>query len=222
MLAATAAVWGVATVVTGWIMGDYFSAALGTAIGVVIFTLLFSVAKDREFSGRGEFVRWMADIRRPRRQDIAYVPLVVAVGIVSRLTLGTAQDLLLPAAEGGSHAAVSGSDPALEHFVLLFFVASVAAPFFEELVFRNGLQKLLTLRVGGPVAIVVTSLVFALLHVPSYGGFSAPPATLALPMGVVFVDSVLFGWAYWRTGNIAVAMAAHGASNAIAVLAFAT
>lgn len=101
----------------------------------------------------------------------------------------------------------------------LFLTAVIAAPFVEELIFRNGLQKALTSRVGGPVALLVTSLVFAGLHGPSYADSALSLLGLAIPLTIIFLTSVLLGLAYWKTENLLVPIAVHALMNFAAVIA---
>lgn len=215
-------VWTAATAVTGRLYGSYPVAALGTATGAGIFALVYATTQRHDFNDGREFLRWLVDIKLPTRRDGTVVAAVVLAGIASRLTLGTLQNLFAPAHETPAHTSVApGVEPATGYVLGLFVFAAVVAPALEELLFRNGLQKLLALRWSARPAIGLTSLAFTLLHVPSYGGFGAPATSLALPLAVVFVDSTLYGWAYHRTGNVVVAMLAHGTMNALAVVAFA-
>lgn len=106
-----------------------------------------------------------------------------------------------------------------DRFLPLFVTAVIAAPLVEELLFRNGLQKALTGRVGGPVAVLVTSLVFAALHWLSYASSAISALSLAIPLTIIFLTSVLLGLAYWKTENLLVPIAVHAAMNFIAVVA---
>jgi len=74
----------------------------------------------------------------------------------------------------------------------------------EELTYRALLQGRLTPFVGVQTAIVITSLIFGLAH------FSpGPTAIVAIDIGLVFIDSILYGLIYARSGNLIVAWAAH-------------
>lgn len=74
----------------------------------------------------------------------------------------------------------------------------------EEILFRGFLQGALERSVGRWAGIVVTAVLFGLIH-----GFSRAPAAAAL--------GVLLGWVVARSGSILPAVAAHAAVNAIAV-----
>lgn len=206
--------------VTGWIVGDYLSAALSVGVAVVIFGLLYR--RLAAFDSREEVVAWLNDLRRPTGMEVFYAGIVLLSSLGARLLAGTIHSLIATGQAPATHAAVSEPSPTTQQLVGLFLLAALIGPILEEFMFRNGLQKLLAAFVRPSVAIIATSIVFATLHVPQYGGFGAPLGALAVPVTVVFVDSCLFGTLYWRTGTIVAPMLAHGSVNAVALLTYAT
>ena len=78
----------------------------------------------------------------------------------------------------------------------------------EEALFRRFLYGRLE-RLGVPLAIVVTALTFALIHVPLYG-----PAALPIDLAA----GLLLGWQRWASGTWAVPAATHVVANLLAVL----
>lgn len=93
--------------------------------------------------------------------------------------------------------------PAL--IVLLVFLA-IGAPLVEELFFRGLLFRALLGRMPVPVAIIVSSVLFALAHFEAIqlAGLAAFGAVLA--------------YMAWRTGRLGMSIGAHMAFNAAAVL----
>jgi membrane protease YdiL (CAAX protease family) len=97
--------------------------------------------------------------------------------------------------------------------VIIALAATVIAPLHEELLFRGGMQTLLR-RVFGDsparvwVAIVVTSLAFALIH----SIWMAP---------AIFILSLCIGYLYERTGNLWAAILMHAGFNAVNTALFA-
>lgn len=94
----------------------------------------------------------------------------------------------------------------------LIFAAVVVAPFFEEILFRGGIQTVLRRvfgdgAVGAWAAIGVTSIVFAMFH-PMW----MAPGILAV--------SICLGYVYERTGNLWAAILMHAAFNAVNTLLF--
>ncbi|TAN36993.1 MAG: CPBP family intramembrane metalloprotease [Verrucomicrobia bacterium] len=94
------------------------------------------------------------------------------------------------------------NDQPLGTRLYLIGVAVVVAPFFEELLFRGMLLPVVAKRIGVGWAIMLVSVVFALvhLHVPSF-----------LPL---FVVAVAFSLAYLYSGNLLVSVVMHGLFNA--------
>jgi membrane protease YdiL (CAAX protease family) len=74
----------------------------------------------------------------------------------------------------------------------------------EEIVFRSLFQERLGWFIKTPIAIVVVSLLFGLMHT-SQGS----PAMVAVDVALVTVDSILFGLIFARGKNLYVAWLAH-------------
>jgi membrane protease YdiL (CAAX protease family) len=85
---------------------------------------------------------------------------------------------------------------------------SLLAAVAEEALFRGALYGALR-RWGAPVAIAGSALLFALVHIPSYG-----PAALPVDLGA----GLLFGWQRWASGRWTVPAATHAAVNLLAVI----
>jgi membrane protease YdiL (CAAX protease family) len=90
-------------------------------------------------------------------------------------------------------------------FALNFVVIAVVAPIFEEVMYR-GIGYGLLEPLGPGTAIVVTGVLFGLVHGYVY----------VLPIYVVY--GVTLGWLRARTGSIYPGMLAHGATNATALV----
>lgn len=77
----------------------------------------------------------------------------------------------------------------------------------EELVFRGYMQTRLTAAWGAPLAIVCTSLVFAVFHM------DLVHSTAVIALGIYM------GWVAWASGSVLAAMLAHFVNNFFSVLA---
>jgi membrane protease YdiL (CAAX protease family) len=86
-------------------------------------------------------------------------------------------------------------------------VTIVAAPIYEELIFRGILFPYIARQVGVAGGVLAVSAVFALIH-------SHIPSILPL-----FLLSVALCLAYWRTGSLWVSIGIHAIFNAIGALA---
>lgn len=88
--------------------------------------------------------------------------------------------------------------------VLIF--GTLIGPIFEELVFRGFLQPLLTRTMGPWLAIVLTSIPFALLHGPGFGWAWQS-------IVIVGMAGMLMGYVRYRTGSTAAAALIHVGYN---------
>jgi membrane protease YdiL (CAAX protease family) len=74
----------------------------------------------------------------------------------------------------------------------------------EELTYRTLIQGRLTPYIGAPLAIVVASILFGFAHFAS-----GPFWIVFLDVGMIILDSILYGVIYKRCGNIVVTWLAH-------------
>jgi len=91
------------------------------------------------------------------------------------------------------------------NLVTMFLALTVAAPVVEELLFRGFLQNALTKYVPIWGAILLSSFLFALVHLQPY----AIPGLMSL--------SIAFGYLYHRTGSLRSNIILHMANNAFAL-----
>jgi len=138
------------------------------------------------------------------------------------------QDWLTPQADGLYHTPDSRGWGTLTiqglaaHIVLnavvgLAIVTILA--FFEEIGWRAWLLPRLADRIGARSAVVVTSIIWALWHVPfqlsgiqHIDGVSPKTLALTMPLGTTAAGLIL-GWLWLRTESIWLVAIAHGASN---------
>jgi uncharacterized protein len=74
----------------------------------------------------------------------------------------------------------------------------------EEMTYRTLIQGRLAPFIGVPTAILFASVLFGLAHFAS-----GPFLVVLLDVGMIFVDSILYGIIYARSGNLVVAWLAH-------------
>jgi len=94
--------------------------------------------------------------------------------------------------------------PATTGGLLVYAIPLAFALIGEELTHRTLIQGRLTPFIGAPAAIVVASVVFGISHY-SPGSF----AVVAIDIGSIILDSILFGVIYARTNNLIVTWMAH-------------
>jgi membrane protease YdiL (CAAX protease family) len=91
-------------------------------------------------------------------------------------------------------------------FIFSLIVMALLPAVFEETLFRGVLQRLLGKWFKNPVAaIIVTGIIFSLVHISYYGFFGR------LALGMVL------GFIFYYSGSIYLSMAAHFTNNALAV-----
>jgi membrane protease YdiL (CAAX protease family) len=97
-------------------------------------------------------------------------------------------------------------------FLVLAPLALLVTGPAEEFVFRNLVQKRLYEAFSKPSAVILSSLIFALVHVPVYATAALP--NILVSLSFVFTLSLFFGAAYAWTGSLFVPAVAHGVYNA--------
>lgn len=136
-----------------------------------------------------------------------YAILIVSSGVLSHLT---------PQIDSPSHTTLD-KEMTMAYVAGLFVLGVIVTPVVEKLVFRNGLQKVLTGWFNAPFAIVATSITFVGAHYWSYSGGEAQLLGLAVTLAFIFANSVIMGISYWWTDNLVVPIAIHGTINSIGI-----
>ncbi|RDI71166.1 CPBP family intramembrane glutamic endopeptidase [Halopelagius longus] len=157
-------------------------------------------------------------VRVPTRRDAA---LVLAGSVV---TVVAATAIFAVGNAAGVSPVSSAFDPATEadpSALLLLAPLSilVVAP-AEEAFFRGVLQGRLRRAFGPAASVGVASVLFAGVHVFNFVSFDRPVGVI-VPLGAIFVVSLVLGGVYETTDNLAVPVAVHGAYNAtLAVVSY--
>lgn len=95
---------------------------------------------------------------------------------------------------------------ALAHDGFAVFILVVVGPFVEELIFRAGMFRLLHKKIGVLQAMVLSSLLFGIVHGNWAQGIPA------------FVIGMALALLYFRSDDLRLCFPAHAANNALAVL----
>ncbi|WP_339262332.1 type II CAAX endopeptidase family protein [Solibacillus sp. FSL W7-1472] len=93
-------------------------------------------------------------------------------------------------------------------YVLFFINICILAPIYEEMLFRGILLRRFTLRWSPQKSIIISSLIFGVIHLN--------------PINVVFAFALgcVLGYAYLKTKNIVIPMLLHSFNNFLAYLQF--
>ncbi|WP_435334189.1 CPBP family intramembrane glutamic endopeptidase [Haloarchaeobius sp. TZWWS8] len=162
-------------------------------------------------TGRGwRFIDLKPLDREGLKAVVGFTALAVAiVGIVGVLSLvgriETSQNVNLAPGTAGN----------TQYLLLLIPIALLVNGPAEEFLFRNVIQKSLYRHFSRRSAIVVTSIIFALAHVPAF--WSTDLAAMATSITVVFLGSLVFGSAYAKTESLTVVALVHGLFNAVQI-----
>lgn len=184
-------------------------AGIGSRSTLGFVTLL--VATQGTFLALGAWYvrgRLPITVRVPSRGEAGWIVGGVVLALVVAVVLGALRAVLFP--ETGSALAETLS----RNTVLLLYLAVLSVVLIapaEELLFRGAIQGRLRGALGAVGGIVGASALFGLMHLLNFTG---PLAGGLAAAAVVGAASVVWGYIYERTGNLAVPVLAHGLYNA--------
>lgn len=172
-------------------LASFISYSTGTLVGLLLINFLIW----KPYGKLQEFFRM--DIRAVPAGFAAYfaaVPLFTSALVLN--------EKLFPQGGGGNPTLtiITGSEN-IEAKVLLFSIAVVLAPVFEEILFRGMLYPALASRLSPWFAIPLTSLIFAACH---YSVVELLPLTIL---------SVVITYTYHRTQNLVPSIVLHSLFN---------
>jgi len=191
------------------VAGETLLSTVATGIGLGAFCLIVLSAMERDVS--------FLDVSVPDRRDVGYAVggsvLLLAgyLGVsIALVRLGVA-----PSDHGISQRLNARNAEVVLALIPLSYLCVGPA---EELVYRNVVQKSLYEEFTGRVAILIASLVFALVHLPAYAGNGSLTVGAVASLGLVFGLGGGLGWLYRRTDSVVVPAFAHGTFNAVQFL----
>ena len=89
--------------------------------------------------------------------------------------------------------------------IILIFSAAIVAPIYEEIIFRGILLKGMAKKINPTIALVVSALLFALVH-------------MNIPQGInAFLLGLVIGFIYLKMGSIYLSIFAHFINNFLAL-----
>jgi len=91
--------------------------------------------------------------------------------------------------------------------LIAFISAAIISPIYEEIFYRGFLYRWLRTRIGFSGAILLSSIIFTVIHIPTYN-----------TMPVNFFSGIIFALAYEKTGSIWTSVIIHGSTNGIMIL----
>lgn len=166
-------------------------------------------------TGRGW--EWI-DLRRPTKRDAIWTGAGIGLLVLFYIAFNVVvMALELPSAE--SDVVLLLQDDVVMILIMIGIVFLLNAP-VEEFVFRNIVQKRLYAAFPNLLAVLIASLIFAVIHLPVYLVLS--PSTMAtfVTLTFLFGGALLFGFVYERTGNLLVPIGVHALLNGFMLLLY--
>lgn len=181
-------------------LGVVRTALLGMLVGQVV-TLVLLVYRERSLR-RLENGQWQSP-QLPRAIWGSWILAIVGFAAVSS-EVGNYLLQAWPMSKSFREAMAPLTD-ADEHWIMALLVGVVLGPLVEEVIFRGVVLRGLTATMGAWPAILWSAALFAMIHLNPWQGYHA------------FGLGVLFGWAYLRTGSLALCIVAHVVNNALSL-----
>jgi membrane protease YdiL (CAAX protease family) len=216
--AVIAATIALSTVALYLIVGNILSTLLALTAAIAVVGLTLHAIQTEQPESKRELLAYLTDFHPPKVSGLLLVSLAVMGGFAWRIMVGLSKDALAPTTQVQAHQSVSQAPPELLSLLFLATFVVIVGPLFEEIIFRAMGQRFASKVIHPALAILITSVVFAIMHVPSYGGFSTPLLQLLFPISVAFMDSLIWGALYHKTQNTTYPLLAHSTSNLIAVV----
>ncbi|WP_339104683.1 type II CAAX endopeptidase family protein [Haloterrigena salinisoli] len=178
---------------------EYPAYALG--LGGVAAGYLAYRGRDRSF----------VDLERPTLRTVGWI--VLGLVLIFAANIAISQLMTALGIDPSDHSTTQrlAENPELAMVAvpsMLLFVGP-----FEELFYRNVIQKSLYERFSRAGAVLVGSLVFMLVHVTAYA--TAGPGAMLASLSLVFALGLVLGAIYERTDNLLVPALVHGCYNAL-------
>lgn len=144
---------------------------------------------------------------------LLYIALAIVVGVAAPLLGAQLTQLLAHGQMVRQDIQQLGATTPLAWRIPLVLIVVSLGPVAEELLFRGVLLSTLLQRWGAGWAVVVSSLIFALVHLPGlqWQWFGLPDLLLL---------ALLLAWLRLRSGSIWPGVLAHGINNLLAVVAW--
>ncbi|PCR92446.1 CPBP family intramembrane glutamic endopeptidase [Natrinema ejinorense] len=173
------------------------------AIGAMLVTAGYLAMTDRDLS--------FIDLRRPTLRELGWIlgGLFVLFGALFAIST------LMQSAgvESADHSTTQRAQDNPELMLILAPLAILIIGPFEELLYRNVIQKSLYETFSRPGAVAVASVIFAAVHVLAYA--TAGIGAVIASLGTIFGLSIVLGTIYERTDNLLVPALIHGVYNAV-------
>lgn len=179
---------------------------MSLATATVVVAYLHATDRGRSF----------LDLRAPTVRDVGWV--IGGIGLVLGSNYLISVIMTVTDVETVTHAAIESGQRAPEVLLALAVLSIPLTGPFEELLYRNVIQKSLYEHFSRPGAIVAASVVFTSVHFTAYAAAGAHLGATLASLSIVFALSIVLGTIYERTESLFVPAVVHGIYNAITFL----
>lgn len=187
---------------------ELFVSNIGLAMGAITTTALYLRFTDHGYQ--------FLNIRKPTPKQVGIAIGGVAILLAGAIGVEYILELLsLETSEHQIYQAFTTQESPADPTILLALIPIsilIIGP-GEEIIFRGLVQGSLYQSFSQRDSILITSIIFALVHFPAYLTATAAEATSTL--FVVLFLSLILGWLYEHTDNLVVPSLAHGIYNAV-------
>ncbi|RIW32542.1 CPBP family intramembrane metalloprotease [Bacillus salacetis] len=194
--------WTVQPIYSGWLNNELYAGTLmGLTIAIVLLGGIYFIAlrpKKLSWSEVGVKPFQMKDWKLIILYSIILLAGAVIIVVLTSFIGNTWENSKTEAMQ---------QNVTLVTVLLAFVSAAVISPIYEEIFYRGFLYRWLRTRVGFKGAILLSSLIFTIVHIPTYN-----------VMPVNFFSGIIFALAYERTGSIWPSVLVHGLTNGTMVL----
>ncbi len=173
-------------------------------LGIPALIGLYVYAFDQDWS--------FIDVSLPRLRDFGYI--IAGLLAIILLLLLLSQVFQAVGANPSEHGIEQQAQQNPELLLYMIPIAILLIGPYEELIYRNLVQKHLYRVFSKRNAVLVASVIFALFHYQAYA--TGAVSSIALSLVMVFALSTVLGAVYAKTENIVVPAIVHGFYNAIA------
>lgn len=138
----------------------------------------------------------------------------VVCSVIFLLFSSIATFLNIPVVDVGDELGINGELNRVVAFVFIVFLFNAPA---EEFLYRNIIQKRLTASYRDSIGIVIATLIFMSVHIPTYlvaGDLSTHGVSgMVFPLLIITLLGGVLGWVYYQTEDLWVPIITHAVYN---------
>ncbi|MFC7082064.1 CPBP family intramembrane glutamic endopeptidase [Halorussus caseinilyticus] len=187
-------------------LAQFTVALVLSELGFVAAAVVFLRTTDRGL----DYLR----VRVPDLRALGFVVAgTVALFVYRLVAILGAQAVGLPLA--GNSVTQLAEQGVLDTLLLLVPLSILVVGPAEELLFRGVIQSYLDGAFSRAPAVVLTSVLFALVHLPTTWVATPDPLAVGVTLAILFGLSILLGYLYVWTDNLVVPILVHGLYDAL-------